>query len=290
MDYLQEHIPVERVSRPQMMLLVRECFPLLMLKFQSENTYRGKKGNRCWCLPESVLKKLIATCCAKDDRSTVAIRKGGRDELCDHPLSSNAFAFNLDRADTNLATLSTFLSNFEAQLLKGEGLERLRESLTELRGYVVRLRGVRRPEARQGQGHEALLRCTIKLLSKLSPKPVDTRLMRTSLGSSRSTTRSPAPSCATWCACWGDWRAPRTPPRLQLDGEAVRAAHRRQAARARARRACIGAVVCGQAQHAVDAVCAGAGDAESEPTARGTYSPRYNTSCLPNDWVCRRLL
>lgn len=30
-----------------------------MLKFQSENTYRGKKGNSCWSIPESTIRKLM---------------------------------------------------------------------------------------------------------------------------------------------------------------------------------------------------------------------------------------
>ena len=30
-----------------------------MLRFQSENTYRGKKGNACWNLPESTIRRLM---------------------------------------------------------------------------------------------------------------------------------------------------------------------------------------------------------------------------------------
>lgn len=65
-----------------------------MLKFQSENTYRGKKGNRCWCLPESVLKKLITQFYIKDSVSTAIVQKGGRQELCDLLMSSVAKSFS----------------------------------------------------------------------------------------------------------------------------------------------------------------------------------------------------
>lgn len=64
-----------------------------MLKFQSENTYRGKKGNRCWCLPESVLKKLISQFYPKDSDRAAVIAKGGRQELCNLLMCSVAGSF-----------------------------------------------------------------------------------------------------------------------------------------------------------------------------------------------------
>jgi len=35
-------------------------YPFLMIKFQIENMYRGKKGSKIWCIPDSILRKMCA--------------------------------------------------------------------------------------------------------------------------------------------------------------------------------------------------------------------------------------
>eukprot|EP01083_Nonionella_stella_P125027 377945_1 len=94
MNYLNEHIPLNELTNTEIMSIILKCFPFLMLKFQSENTYRGKKGNRCWCLPESVLKKLITKFYDKDAQSTAIIDKGGRQELCNLLMNTVQKHFN----------------------------------------------------------------------------------------------------------------------------------------------------------------------------------------------------
>jgi len=93
MRYFRLNIPSDRMSSVEITNLILESFPYLMLKFQSENTYRGKKGNRCWCLPESVLKKLISPFYPKDTERAAVIAKGGRQELCNLLMLSVAGSF-----------------------------------------------------------------------------------------------------------------------------------------------------------------------------------------------------
>jgi len=39
--------------------VVKDIFPAVMVKYQSEHKYKGKKGNKCWVVPDRVLRKLI---------------------------------------------------------------------------------------------------------------------------------------------------------------------------------------------------------------------------------------
>jgi len=43
-----------------------DIYPLLLMKFQSENIYRGKKGSRIWCIPDSVLREMCMEYFNKD--------------------------------------------------------------------------------------------------------------------------------------------------------------------------------------------------------------------------------
>ena len=94
-----------------------------MLKFQSENTYRGKKGNRCWCLPESVLKKLITQFYIKDKASTAIVQKGGRQELCDLLMSSVAKSFGKFGVNNINPNLTEEDNNNNNQSFKGKAMK-----------------------------------------------------------------------------------------------------------------------------------------------------------------------
>lgn len=91
-----------------------------MLKFQSENTYRGKKGNRCWCLPESVLKKLIAPFYPKDSDRAAIVAKGGRQELCNLLMHSVAGSFGKYGVTASIATPSDHREDIDVQMADGK--------------------------------------------------------------------------------------------------------------------------------------------------------------------------
>eukprot|EP01084_Bolivina_argentea_P070159 127591_1 len=93
MQYFQNNIPLNSLKHIDLIELISESFPFLMLKFQTEKTYKGKKGNRCWCLPESVLKKLMASVYDKDTQSSSIVKQSSRQELCSLLMSTVTQSF-----------------------------------------------------------------------------------------------------------------------------------------------------------------------------------------------------